>query len=65
MLSSLLKSCQELDAYVTDANVWTTAMSEELASKFELYKLDIPPYPQPTHFDSFPLDFEAPEGVYV
>jgi hypothetical protein len=65
MLTSLLKSSKELDAYVSDADFWTTAMTEVLKSRFDLYNLDLPLYPQPTPLANFPLDFHAPEGTYA
>ncbi len=62
MLSSLIKSAQELEIYAREAEAKCHRMMQILKPMFVTYEEDPPDVPEPIPVSSYPLDFIPPEG---
>lgn len=65
MVASLLKSARELDTYAKEAEYATAKLMQVLEPMLLSYDEELPQIPEKIPLTAYPLDFVAPEGMYV
>lgn len=65
MIVSLVKTASELEVFARETEMATGNVEQLLRPTFEMYKLTPPQLPNPIPLTAYPLDFRAPEGMFL
>ena len=64
MIVSLVKTASELEVYAHEFEVSCNNLDQLLRPMFALYTLESVGLPLPVPLTAYPLDFQAPEGMF-